>query len=122
MNRKQKLEGSFTFEGFVIDGIKIHPLSANRRFFLRTMGNSICDGKGGELDETGEIAECLFACTLTKEELGSLRDKEEWKKALGEFAIMSPDGAIEKFGDEMLLEVERLQLAAVESLGKGEAQ
>ena len=34
----------------------------------------------------------------------------------------SDDGIIERFGDEILEEVERLKLAAVELLGKGQAQ
>ena len=122
MNRKQTLEGSFLFQGFEVANVQIYPLSANRRTFLRIMGNSICDGQGGEGDDTDEIAECLMACTMTPEQLGASRDKVKWRESLASFCISSPDGLIEKFGDEILNEVERLKLAAVESLGKAEAQ
>ena len=122
MTRKQTLEGSFLFAGFEVAGVQIFPLSANRRTFLRLMGNSICDGSGDDLSDTDEIAECLMACTMTPEQLGKIRDKDVWREQLACFSINSPDGLIEQFGDEILNEVERLKLAAVETLGKAEAQ
>ena len=124
MNRNKTLEEAFLFEGFQLKGNQIKPLSANRRTFLRKMGNPLFGGDGGEDMDDGELcAEALMSCTLSPPELGSyLARKDEWREKVGEFAVSLDDFAVEQFQGVLMDEIEALKAAQVEPLGKDEAQ
>ena len=123
MNRQEKLERAFLFEGVAIGGNSIHPLSANRRSFLRIMGNQLFGGDGSELSEEECMGEALFACTKTPAQLGSyLGNRKQWATDLEKFIVTCEDYTIEKFQTLLLQEIEALEAGQVETLGKDQAQ
>jgi|TARA_R110000751_G_scaffold73542_3_gene148730 hypothetical protein len=121
--RQIKLEEAFLFEGLEIGGKQVHPMSANRRTFLRKMGNSVCGGEpDGDPDDGEEFGAVLFACTKTPPELGSyLARREDWKNDSLSFTINLENHVIERFQVMIQSEVEAMQAAQVEPLGKDEA-
>ena len=122
MKRQDTLEKTFLFSGLKINDKQVFPLSANRRTFLKIMGNEMFGGK----DDTASVEECaseaLFACTKNEDELGQyLDDKECWKLDCERFAVTSKNHTIERFMDMLMHEQEALKMGAVESAGKEEA-
>ena len=124
MDRNKTLESAFLFEGFEVDGNQIKPLSANRRTFLRKMGNPLFGGDEEESSDDGELmAEALLACTKTPPELVSyLARKEQWKEDVASFAVTRDDYTIERFQSVVMDEIKALQASEVDPLGKDEAQ
>ena len=121
--RQLKLEEAFLFEGLEIDGKQVYPMSANRRTFLRVMGNSVCGGvPEGDPDDGSEFGAVLFACTKRPPELGSyLARRADWQADSMAFTIGLDDHIIERFQEMMQAEVETMQVGQVEPLGKDEA-
>ena len=124
MSRNITLEEAFLFEGFELDGKQIKPLSCNRRTFLRRVGNEIFGGEDdGNRDDGEQFAEALLACTKTPPELGSyLARVKEWREEVLEFAVSLDDYVVERFQGIIAQELEALQAARVEPLGKDTAQ
>lgn len=123
MDRQITLEGAFIFEGLEVNGKQVFPMSANRRTFLRRMGNTVCGGEPeGDPDDGEEFAGVLLACTKKPCDLGSyLARKDDWTKEVLDFAVTLEDYTIEKFQKMVTNELEALQAAQVEPLGKDEA-
>ncbi len=124
MSRQDKLERAFLFEGVTIGEKNIFPLSANRRSFLRIMGNQLFGGDGSRaMSEEECIGEALFACSKTPAQLGSyLNNREQWNLELETFSVSCDDYAVEKFQTLLLQEIEALEAGQIEPVGKDQAQ
>jgi hypothetical protein len=124
MSRAITLEEAFLFEGFELNGNQIKPLSCNRRTFLRRVGNEIFGGEDDSNRDDGEqFAEALLACTKSPPELGSyLARVKEWREEVVTFAVSLDDHVVERFQTIIAREIEALQAAKVEPLGKDTAQ
>jgi hypothetical protein len=124
MSRAITLEEAFLFEGFELNGNQIKPLSCNRRTFLRRVGNEIFGGEDDSNRDDGEqFAEALLACTKSPPELGSyLARVKEWREEVVSFAVSLDDHVVERFQAIIAREIEALQAAKVEPLGKDTAQ
>ena len=120
--RKVKLEESFLFTGLEINGKQVYPMSANRRTFLHKMGNTVCGGKpaeGESPDDGMEFGEVLFACSLVPTKLGSyLARRDDWKLDAEAFVVSLDDHVVERFQVILQEEIEAMQSAQVEPLGK----
>lgn len=122
MKRENTLEKTFLFLGLKVNDVQIFPLSANRRTFLKLMGNEMFGGESENSSDEENIGQALFACTKTAKELGEYLDNvEQWKLDSAKFIVTSENHTIERFTDMMMAEQEALKMGAVESAGKGEA-